>query len=431
MYYAEYTNSNEEDETSKKLKKEYEYNNNYLISEDYAEYNKTNEEDELSKKIKKEYNKTNEEDELSKKFIKEYEYNNYLINEDKNIQPLYNDYYKPQTGFCDMSFGGLIKNKKTNTIVIPVNADLEYDNDCKMGYNTTLLIPVTVPMITKESPVVIIPVITQQKVDNNNKNIVSTSTQQPILEAKLENNKISVKPIDNITNVSKNAQIVTAVTNVNESKDKIEATTITSLPIKLEENKKVVTESNFISTDISGSNTKTDTNITISQTCLNGKLQCDVKQKINSIKSDLSDLSNNYVAYLQSTRTVVDLSSGEIGLYGKNEVDRISTIPTKFASNNTDISKNIMLVKDDKTLKVEIPSNATTVVKVNKKGEVMNTTTQPIKINTKDPCTVETCIERFTVDNIEGYSVTSVLENYTNGTTDSIPNINIPVYTTN
>jgi len=417
MYYAEYNNSNEEDEKSKNLKKVYEYNHNYLVGQDYAEYNKSNEEDEMSKKLKKDYENNN----------------NNIINEDNHIQPVYDDYYKPQTGFCDMSFGGLIKNKKTNTIVIPVNADLEYDNDCKMGYNTTLLIPVTVPEITKDSSVVVIPVITQQKVDNNNKNIVSTSTQQPILEAKLENDKITVKQIDSITNISPNAQIVTSVTNVNENQDKIEATTITSLPIKLDENKKVVTESNFINTDISGSNTKTDTNITISQTCLNGVLQCDVKQKINSIKSDLSDLSKNYVAYLQSTRTIVDLSSGEIGLYGKNEVNNITTIPTQFFKNDTktDISKNTMLVNDDNTLKVEIPSNATTVVKVNKRREVMNTTTQPIKINTKDPCTVETCIERFTVDNIEGYSVTSVLENYTNGTTDRIPNINIPVFTTN
>jgi len=414
MYYAEYNNSNEEDKKSKKIKKDNEYDNDYLVNQKLAEYNNLNEEDEMSKKLKKDY---------------EYN-NNYQINEDKNIQPIYNDYYKPQSGFCDMSFGGLIKNKKTSTIVIPVNADLEYDNDCKMGYSTTLLIPVTVPTITEKSPVVIIPVITQQKIDNNNKNIVSTTIQQPILEAKLENNKISVKPIENITNVSANAQIVTAVTNVNENKDKLEATTITSLPIKLDENKKVVTESNFINTDISGSHTKTDTNITISQTCLDGKLQCDVKQKINSIKSDNSDISNDYVTYLQSTRTIIDLSSGEIDLYGKNEVDRISTIPTNFVNSDTDISKNIMLANDDNTLKIEIPSAATTVVKVNDNGEVMNTKTQPIKVNTKDPCNVETFIERFTINNTEGYSVSSVFENFTTGKLDNLPNVNIPVYTT-
>ena len=60
-----------------------------------------------------------------------------------------------------MSFGGLIKDNKTSTIIIPVNADLNYDSDCKMGYNTTLLIPVTVPEITKNSPLIIIPVVTK------------------------------------------------------------------------------------------------------------------------------------------------------------------------------------------------------------------------------------------------------------------------------
>jgi hypothetical protein len=236
-----------------------------------------------------EYNNSIEEDEISLKLKKEYEENNkYVVSDDINIQPNYNDYYKPQSGFCNMSFGGLINQTKTSTIVIPVNADLEYDNDCKMGYNTTLLIPLTVPIITENSSVIIIPVVTQQKIDNENKNIINTTTQQPILEAKIENNKITVKPIDNISNISENTQIVTAVTNINENPNKLEATTITSLPIKPEENKKIVTESNVISTDISGSNIKTNTNILISQLCLNGTLQCDVTQEINNVKSDMS-----------------------------------------------------------------------------------------------------------------------------------------------
>jgi hypothetical protein len=382
----------------------------------YAEYNNSIEEDEISLKLKKEYDENNK----------------YIVSDDKNIQPAYNDYYKPQSGFCNMSFGGLINQTKTSTIVIPVNADLEYDNDCKMGYNTTLLIPLTVPVITEQSPVVIVPVVTQQKVDNNNKNIVSTTTQQPILEAKLENNKIVVKPIDNISKISENTQIVTAVTNVNENPNKIETTTITSLPVKPEENKKVVTESNVVNTDTSGSNVKTNTNILISQTCLNGTLQCDVQQQVNTVKSDMSD---NYIAYSQSSRTIVDLSSGEIALYGKNEAQNISTVPTKFIdvhndiNNNVDISKNIVLVNDDNSLKVEVPVNVPTIVKVDISGEVINTNAQPIKINTKDPYIVETIIERFTVNNIEGFTITPVFENYTNGTTDTLPNVNIPVFT--
>ena len=48
----------------------------------------------------------------------------------------------------------------TNTIVIPINADLNYDVDCQMGYNTTLLVPITIPSITENSPVVIIPIVT-------------------------------------------------------------------------------------------------------------------------------------------------------------------------------------------------------------------------------------------------------------------------------
>jgi hypothetical protein len=381
-----------------------------------------------------EYNNSIEEDEISLKLKKEYEENNkYVVSDDINIQPNYNDYYKPQSGFCNMSFGGLINQTKTSTIVIPVNADLEYDNDCKMGYNTTLLIPLTVPIITENSSVIIIPVVTQQKIDNENKNIINTTTQQPILEAKIENNKITVKPIDNISNISENTQIVTAVTNINENPNKLEATTITSLPIKPEENKKIVTESNVISTDISGSNIKTNTNILISQLCLNGTLQCDVTQEINNVKSDMS---YNYITYSQSSRTIVDLSSGEINLYGKNETQNISTIPTKFIdivnndiSDNVDISKNIMLVNDDNSLKVEIPDNVSTIIKVDISGEVINTTSEPIKINTKDPYTVETSIERFTLNNIEGFTITPKLNNNIDGTNNMLPTINFPVFT--
>jgi hypothetical protein len=380
-----------------------------------------------------EYNNSIEEDEISKKLKKEYEDNNkYIVNDNENIQPVYDNYFKPQSGFCNMSFGGLIKENKTSTIVIPVNADLNYDDDCKMGYNTTLLIPITVPEITTNSSVIIIPVVTQQKVDNTNNNIISTTVQQPILEAKLVNDKISVKPIDNIANISENAKIVTIVTNVNETPTKIEATTITSLPITSDENKRVVTESNIVNIDISGSNTKTNTNILISQTCLNGTLQCDVKQQVSDIKSDVSD---NYITYSESSRTIIDLSSGEISLYKKNDAQHILTVPTQFInnndiSNNSDISKNIMLVNDDNTLKVDIPSNVPTIVKVDISGQVVNTTSQPIKITTKDPYTVETFIQRFTLDNIEGFTVTPVFENYSNGTKETLPNINIPVFTT-
>jgi hypothetical protein len=167
---------------------------------------------------------------------------------------------------------------------------------------------------------------------------------------------------------------------------------------------------------------------------MNGTLQCDVKQQINNVKSDISD---NYIAYSESSRTIVDLSSGEITLYKKNDAQNISTVPTKFInininddiSNNSDISKNIMLVNDNSTLKISIPTNIPTIVKVDISGQVINTTTQPIKITTKDPCIVETFMERFTLDNIEGFTVTPVFENYINGTKDSLPTINIPVFT--
>jgi hypothetical protein len=385
-----------------------------------------------------EYNNSNEEDAISKRLKKEFEDNNkYIVKDNDNVQPVYDNYFKPQSGFCNMSFGGLIKENKTSTIVIAVNADLNYDNDCKMGYNTTLLIPITVPAITENSPVVIIPVVTQQNVDNNNNNIVSTAVQQPILEAKLVNDKISVKPIDNIANISENTKIVTTVTNVNETPDKIETTTITSLPINPDENKRVVTESNIVNTDISGSNTKTNTNILISQTCLNGTFQCDVKQEINNVKSDVS---NNYTTYSESSRTIIDLSSGEISLYKKNDAQNILTIPTQFInnndisnndiSNNSDISKNIMLVNDNNSVKIDIPTNVPTIVKVDISGEVINTTSQPIKISTQDPYNVQTFIQRFTLDNLEGFTVTPVFENYINGTIETFPNVNIPVFTT-
>ncbi len=236
-----------------------------------------------------------------------------------------------------MSFGSLINKSKTSTIIIPVNADLEYDSDCKMGYNTTLLVPVTVPVITKDSSVVIIPNVTQQKIDNNNNNIVNTINQQPILEAKIENDKIVVNPINDISQISEKSQVITTVTNINESENKIEATTITSLPIKIDENKKVVTESNIVNIDTSGSNVKTNNNIVISQSCLNGTLQCDVQQQIDNVKSDTK---NNYDIYSQSSRTVVDISSGSVSLYGKNEIKNISSIPT-----HSPIDTNLPLAK--------------------------------------------------------------------------------------
>jgi hypothetical protein len=396
MYYAEYNNS-EEDEISKNLKKEY---NNYTVS-DNDNYN---------------YNYSN---------------NN---NNNNNIQPVYDNYFKPQTGFCNMSFGGLIKGNKTSTIIIPVNADLKYDDDCKMGYNATLLIPITVPEITDKSPVVIIPVVTKQNVDTNNNNIVSTAIHQPILEAKVENDKITVKPIDDIANISENTKIVTAVTNINETPSKVETTTITSLPVQPEENKKVVTESNVINTDINGSLTKTNTNIIISQTCLDGTLECDVKQQINNIKSDTS---NSYNTYSESSRTVVDLSSGQVDLYKMKEKQNISTVPTTFInndSNNSDISKNIMLVNENNSLKVVIPTESPAIVKVDTNGQVINTTSEPIKIITKEPFVVQTSIERFTSDNGEGYNVFTELKKIADGLvndlTERLPPIQNFVYNT-
>jgi len=371
----------------------------------YAEYNNSIEEDEISLNLKKLYNNNNNN-------------NNNIINNHQNIQPNYNNYYNQQSGFCNMSFGSLINKSNTSTIIIPVNADLEYDSDCKMGYNTTLLIPVTVPVITKESSVVIIPNVTQQKIDNNNNNIVNSITQQKILEAKIEDDKIIVNPINDISQISEKSQVITTVTNINESENKVEATTITSLPIKIDENKKVVTESNIVNIDTSGSNVKTNSNIVISQLCLNGTIQCDVQQQINNIKSDTS---NNYNIYSQSSRTIVDLSSGNVSLYGKNETQNISTIPTQFIdiSNNTDISKNIMLVNDDNSLKVNIPINSPTIVKTDVNGEHINTTTNPIIINTKEPNSVTTILERFE----NGYTIIPVVNN------DKLPPINIPVHT--
>jgi hypothetical protein len=293
-----------------------------------------------------------------------------------------------------------------------------------MGYNTTLLVPVTIPAVTKESSVVIIPNVTQQKIDNNNNNIVNSITQQKIVEAKIDDDKIVVNPINDLSKISEKSRVITIVTNINENENKVEATTITSLPIKIDENKKVVTESNIVNIDTSGSNVKTNSNIVISQSCLNGTLQCDVQQQINNIKSDTS---NNYNIYSQSSRTIVDLSSGNVSLYGKNETQNISTIPTQFIdiskntdiSNNTDISKNIMLVNDDNSLKVNIPINSPTFVKTDVNGEHINTTTNPIIINTKEPYTVSTILERFE----EGYTIIPIVNN------DQLPPINIPVHT--
>jgi len=431
MYYAEY-NSNEEDEISKKLKKEFEtnklnnYNNNYAEINDNS-LNKLNYNNNYNYNYA-EYNNLNE-DEILTKSKNNYENNTKNITNNNNINPVYDNYYKPQTGFCDMSFGGLIQNNSTNTIVIPVNADLNYDIDCKMGYSTTLLIPITVPTITENSPVIIIPIVTQQNIDKNNNNIITTATQQPILEAKLENSKIYVKAIDNIANIHKNSQIVSSVTNLNESPNKVEATTITSLPIKPDDNKRVTTESNIINTDISGSNTKTNTNISISQACLNGSLQCDVNQMISNIKSDIS---HNYNTYSESSRTIIDLSSGEISLFKKNITKNISTIPTIFInkeidiSNNSDISKNIVLVNEDKSLKMTIPTQTPTNVKVDTSGQVMSTTSDAIKITTKNPYNISTINDRFTENKTDGYAVTPYNEN---NSEENFPTIRNPVIT--
>jgi hypothetical protein len=401
MYYAEF-NCNEELD-----------NNN--IFDNYARYNNSNENNNQST------NNFNYQD--NAKFI--------VNNNNNNVQPVYDNYYKPQSGYCNMSFGGLIKDCSSSTIVIPVNADLNYDNDCKMGYNTTLLIPITVPTITENSPVIIIPVLTQQNVDKNNNNIINTATQQPILEAKLENSKIQVKAIDNIANINKNAQIITSVTNLNEIGNKIEATTITSLPISPDDNKKVMTESNVVNTDISGSNTKTNTNILISQMCLNGSLQCDVKQQINNIKSDIS---NNYATYSESSRTIIDLSSGEISLFKKNVEEQISTIPTTFINkdininNNVDTSNNIMLTNNDNTLKLSIPTDTPTVVNVDKNKQVINTISDAIKISSRDPSSLILIIDRYRENDIDGYSVTPYYEDVKKETLPTIRNSVITTY---
>jgi hypothetical protein len=382
----------------------------------YADYNNSNEVDEITKRLKKEY-----EDNITL---------SYSNNNNKSI-PIENSYNNNLAPFCNMSFGGLIKKSKTSTIVIPVNADLEYDSDCKMGYNTTLLIPITVPEITPNSSVVIIPIVSQQKVDNSNKNIITTTTQQTILEAKVVNDKISVSPLTDIKNISDNTKIVTTVANLNETEKKTEATAITSLAIQPIENKRVVTETTITNTDTSGTDIKTNTNLSISQLCLNGTIQCDVQQNVDTIKSNKND---NYVTFSQSTRTIVDLSSGEILLYGKNEEKKLQTIPTKFVnidiSNNIDNSENkINLANDNNSLKVEIPINAPTIVKINNSGEVINTTSEPIKINTKEPFIIETLIERFTLGDVEGYSITSFAQDIINGSKQYLPTINNPVFT--
>lgn len=410
MYYAEYNNSNEEDEISKKLKKEFDMDINK--QQKYAEYNNSNE-IEISKQLKQKYIDSSN--------------TNTNANTNANIEPVYDNYYKPQSGFCNMSFGGLIQKNTTNTIVIPINADLNYDVDCQMGYNTTLLVPITIPSITENSPVIIIPIVTQQNIDKNNNNIFNTVTQQPILEAKLENSKIYVKAIDKITDIHKNAQIVSSVTNLNESPQKIEATTVTSLPIKSDDNKKVVTESNIINTNIDGSNTKTNSNILISQTCLNGSLECDVNQLIDSIKSDIV---SNYNTFSESSRTVIDLLSGDISLFKKNIQKNMSTIPTTFINkeidinNNLDTSKNVILFNDDKSLKILIPTDTPTHIKVDSSDQVLSTTADAIKITTKDPYIISTINERFSVNNTDGYAVTPYNEKNKN---ESFPTMRNPV----
>ena len=400
MYYAEF-NCNEELESNN-------------IFDNYARYNNSNEDNNQSNNI----------------FNYEANAKNIVNNNNNNVQPVYDNYYKPQSGYCNMSFGGLIKDCSSSTIVIPVNADLNYDNDCKMGYNTTLLIPITVPTITEKSPVIIIPVLTQQNVDKSNNNIINTATQQPILEARLENSKIQVKAIDNIANINKNAQIITSVTNLNEIGNKIEATTITSLPISPDENKKVMTESNVVNTDISGSNTKTNTNILISQMCLNGSLQCDVKQQINNIKSDMS---NNYDTYSESSRTIIDLSSGEISLFKKNVEENISTTATTFInkdiniSNNADTSNNILLSNNDNSLKLSIPTDTPTIVNVDKNKQVINTISDAIKISSRDPSSLILIIDRYRENDIDGYSVTPYYEDVKK---EHLPTIRNSVITT-
>jgi hypothetical protein len=373
------------------------------------------------------YNNTDKLDDITIKLQNEYLNKMKNIKNNDNVNPMYNNYYYPQAGFCNMSFGGLIKESKTSTIVIPINADLEYDSDCKMGYNTTLLVPITVPEITPNNSVVIVPIVTQQKIDNENKNIITTSTQQPLLEAKVENDNISVKPLNNISDISNNIKVITSVTNLDENPQKLNATTIVSLPIQPNENKKVTTDTSVVNTDISGSNIKTDTNINISQTCLNGTIQCDVKQKINSVKSETND---NYATYSQSTRTVLDLSSGQISVYGKNESSNINTVPTNFIDNKTnDISENkINLVNNDNSLKYEIPVDVPTIVKIDENNQVVNTTTEPIKINTKEPFIVTTMINRFNINNIEGFSVSPIFENFITGSKEILPKVNIPVF---
>ena len=78
-----------------------------------------------------------------------------------------------------------------------------------------------------------------------------------------------------------------------------------------------------------------------------------------------------------------------------------------------------MLVNDDNSLKVNIPINSPTIVKTNDSGEHINTTTNPIIINTKEPNTVSTILERFE----NGYTIIPVVNN------DKLPPINIPVHT--
>ena len=58
-----------------------------------------------------------------------------------------------------------------------------------------------------------------------------------------------------------------------------------------------------------------------------------------------------------------------------------------------------------------IPTNTPTNVQVDKSGEVMSTTSDAIKITTKNPYNVSTINDRFSENNTEGYTVTPQTQN--------------------
>jgi hypothetical protein len=64
---------------------------------------------------------------------------------------------------------------------------------------------------------------------------------------------------------------------------------------------------------------------------------------------------------------------------------------------------------------VVIPTESPAIVKVDTNGQVINTTSEPVKIITKEPFVVQTIIERFTSDNGEGYNVFTELKRITDG----------------